>query len=256
MKTKNIILFFFVIIIVWGYIWYDKYIKIYHDDLEVYKNNMLQYFPIVTKSMDENMLKMSRKYNGYTYKGNNVYYQGQLLPEAHARTFIALEGYGVDKKSKILYKWATYISWLDIDSLYFVDELPLYIQDTYGYYFVSQQSWYIIHWNTRIDISPLQKLSNTTGELRSIENLSQYFARDDKSLYYMWYQVNDVNPNTIVPIGVSWNENSEYFLNNKKIFMGLYKIQEADVDSFEIDSYNQTLAHDKYHTYENGEILE
>lgn len=257
MKKSSIVkLVLGIVVIISGGIIYQQYIHIYQDNFQTYKKNMLHYFPMLTQSMDENVLKMSREHNWYSYKWNNVYYQGQLLPEAHAKTFVSLEGYGIDNQSKILYIWGTPISWLDIESLHFVDELPLYIQDKYGYYFVSQQPWYITHGNTRIDIRPLQKLSNTTGELHNIKDLSQYFARDDKNLYYMWHKIDDIDPNIIVPIVVSWNTSSEYFISEKKIFMGLYQIPWTDIDSFTIDGDNQTLAHDKYHTYKNGEIID
>lgn len=256
MKKRNIIkLLFGILAVVLWIIIYKTYMYISQNDFQTYKKNMFHYFPIVTQSMDENTLKMSRKYNWYSCKWNKVYYQGQLLPATHARSFIILEGYGIDTKTNILYIWKTPISWLDIDSLQFIDGLPLYIQDIYGYYFVSQQPWYIMQGNKKIDIHPLQKLSTTTGGLYNITNLSQYFARDDKNLYYMWHKIDDIDPNTIVPITVSWNTTSEYFISENKIFMWLSQILWADRDSFMIDVDDQTIAYDKYHTYKNGKIL-
>lgn len=256
MKKANILkLLLGIVIVVLGVIMFKMCIYITQNNFQTYKKNMLHYFPTLTQSMDENTLKMSREYNWYSYKWNKVYYQGQLLSGAYARSFIILEGYGIDTKSNIFYIWETSISWLDVDSLQFIDELPLYIQDIYGYYFVSQQSWYIIYENTKIDIHPLQKLSNTTGELHSIKNLSQYFARDDKYLYYMWYKVSNVNPNSIVPIEISWNIASEYYISEDNVFMWLYKIPWVDVSSFTVDVDNQTIAYDAYHTYKNGKIL-
>lgn len=255
MKSKKIVILCVLMIVVWGYIWYQKYGKIYHDDFKTYTNNMLHYFPTLTQSMDENVLKMSRKHNGYTYKENKVYYEGVLLSGAHAKKFVALEGFGIDTQANMLYKWEVSLSWLDIPTVRFNDELPLYIQDKNWYYFVAQQPWYIMLWNTKIEIKVLQKLWEVIGELRRVKNLSPYFARDDKSLYYMWHKLANVNPDTIVPVVSSWSENSDYFIQDKSIFMGLYEISGVDIDSFVIYPDNQTLAHDKYHTYKNGEII-
>ncbi len=255
MKSNAVKLLLGVVIIVFWIFIYEQYIHVSQDDFQTYKKNMLHYFPVLTESMDENMLKMSREHNWYSYTWNDVYYQGQLLPEAHARTFIALEGYGIDTQAKMLYKWEISLSWLDISTLRFNDELPLYIQDKNWYYFVAQQPWYIMLWSTKVEIKSLQKLWDVIGKLRSIQKLAPYFARDDKSLYYMWHKLANVNPDTIIPVVSSWSEDSDYFMQDENIFMGLYEISGVDIDSFVIDPDNQTLAHDKYHTYKNGEIV-